>query len=370
MSATQILARDVVAPPAITRRPRPSLKRPALAALGLLAALGAADYAHDWWTNGRFIETTTDAYVGADVTQIAPHVAGFVSRILVTDNQYVRAGQPLLSLNPEDFQAALQHAEAVLQSRQAALANLQARRNLQQALIAGAQAEVASRQAQAAFAAQDSRRYATLALTAAGSRQSAERAQAADQSAHAGVLVSAAALEAANRELVLIDTNIQAARADIAQAEADLRTAQLNLGYTEITAPVSGYVANRSAQVGAYVTAGTDLLSVVPAQGLWVDANFKEDQIAQMKPGDRATVVADVLPGRIVHGRIASLAPATGAVFSVIPAQNATGNFTKIVQRVPVRIALDSDAQQLGLLRAGLSATVSVDIRPANTSPR
>jgi membrane fusion protein (multidrug efflux system) len=141
--------------------------------------------------------------------------------------------------------------------------------------------------------------------------------------------------------------------------------AQLNLGYTEITAPVTGYVGNRSAQIGAYVSVGTNLLSIVPARGLWVDANFKEDQIARMKPGESATIIADILPGSSFHGHVASLAPATGAVFSVIPPQNATGNFTKIVQRVPVRIVLDEDAGQFWPLRAGLSTTVSVDTRQA-----
>ncbi|MBV8612981.1 MAG: HlyD family secretion protein, partial [Acetobacteraceae bacterium] len=134
-----------------------------------------------------------------------------------------------------------------------------------------------------------------------------------------------------------------------------------NLGYTSITAPVAGYVGNRYAQVGTYVAAGTNLLSVVPARGLWVEANFKEDQLARMRPGDPATIVADVLPGRVFRGHVASLAPATGAVFSVIPPQNATGNFTKIVQRVPVRVALDDDSQDLGPLRVGLSTTASVD---------
>jgi membrane fusion protein (multidrug efflux system) len=142
-----------------------------------------------------------------------------------------------------------------------------------------------------------------------------------------------------------------------------VRTAQLNLGYTNIVAPVSGYVGNRYAQVGGYVAAGTNLLSVVPANGLWVDANFKEDQLGHMKPGDPATIVADVLPGRTFQGHVVSLSPATGAVFSVIPPQNATGNFTKIVQRVPVRIALDGDGQELGLLRAGLSTIASVNTK-------
>jgi len=366
-AAATVMERDTIAPAPTAHRVRRSYKRPALAALGLAALLGAADYGTNWWTTGRFIETTDDAYVGGDVTQIAPHVAGFIGQILVTDNQLVRAGQPLVRLTPDDFQAALQHAEAILQSREAALANLLAKRVLQSAMIAQAQEDVAAKQALAVFAAQDSERYSALGLTVAGSRQNAERALAAHQSAHAAMLASAAALQAANQQLVVIDTDIAAAKADVAQAQADLRVAQLNLGYTNIVAPVAGYVGNRSAQVGAYVATGTNLLSVVPARGLWVDANFKEDQIAHMKPGDQATIVADVLPGRTFHGHVVSLAPATGATFSVIPPENATGNFTKIVQRVPVRIALEGDAQELGLLRAGLSTTVSVDIRHAGT---
>ncbi len=183
------------------------------------------------------------------------------------------------------------------------------------------------------------------------------------------MLSAQAALTAANQQLGVLDTQLIIATANVTQAEADLRLADLNLGYTVVTAPVAGYVGNRSAQVGAYVAAGTNLLSVVPARGLWVDANFKEDQIGKMKPDSPATVVADVLPGRSFHGHVGSLAPATGAVFSVIPPQNATGNFTKIVQRVPVRIWLDGDGQDLGLLRAGLSTYVSVDTRPGDTRP-
>ena len=359
----QVMQRDITAPAAaIRRRPR-SAKRLAFAAAALAALAGGADYGHHWWTVGRFVETTNDAYVGADVTPIAPHVAGFIRTVLVADNQRVAAGQTLIRLDPDDFQAALTHADAELQSRQAALANLRAKRVLQHAIIAGAQADLAAKQAQAEFAAEDAERYRALALTAAGSRQSAQKTLAGDRSAQAAVLSSKAALQAANQQRVVLDTDIAAAQAGIAQAEADRRTAQLNLGYTTITAPVAGYIGNRSAQVGAYAATGTNLLSVVPADGLWVDANFKEDEIAHMQPGDPATIVADVLPGRTFHGHVASLAPATGAVFSVIPAQNATGNFTKIAQRVPVRIRLDGDAEQLGLLRPGLSTTVSVDTK-------
>jgi membrane fusion protein (multidrug efflux system) len=338
-------------------------RRLAYAGLGAVALLGTAAYGNHWWNVARFVETTDDAYVGGDVTPIAPHIPGFIQQILVVDNQYVKAGQPLVRLDPNDYEAALNHAKAVLQARGATVANLQAKRVLQRAVISGAEADLVARQAQAAFATQDAERYHTLALTAAGSRQDEQKSVAAERSAKAAVISAEATTEADRQQMIVLDMEIAVANADIAEAEADLRTAQLNLGYAEITAPVSGYVGNRYAQTGAYVSVGTNLLSVVPAHGLWVDANFKEDQIGQMKPGDPATIVADVLPGRTFHGHVQSVAPATGAVFSVIPAQNATGNFTKIVQRVPVRIALDGDGRELGLLRAGLSTTARVDTK-------
>ncbi|HUC66596.1 MAG TPA: HlyD family secretion protein, partial [Stellaceae bacterium] len=202
-----------------------------------------------------------------------------------------------------------------------------------------------------------------LATTPAGSLQNAQRAEANGAAARATVAAAAAALTATRQQLGVLDADIAEARADLAQAEADVETAQLNLGYTEIRAPIDGYVGNRAAQVGAYVASGAYLLSVIPSRGLWIDANFKEDQLARMVPGQPATVVADVLPGRVFHGHVASLAPGTGAVFSVIPPENATGNFTKIVQRVPVRIALAPDERLRDALRPGLSAVVEVDTR-------
>jgi membrane fusion protein (multidrug efflux system) len=184
----QVITRDVVRP---ARTARWRLSRPvAYAALGLVALTAAGKFGHDWWTVGRFIESTDDAYVGGNVTPIAPHVAGFVKEILVTDNQYVRAGQPLIRLDPADYIAALGHAQAVLQARQAAIAALQARRVLQQSIIAGAEADLTARQAQAAFTAQDAERYRSLAITAAGSRQDAQKALAGDKAARAAVLAS------------------------------------------------------------------------------------------------------------------------------------------------------------------------------------
>jgi membrane fusion protein (multidrug efflux system) len=361
------LARDLVdKPPAAAAVRKPvSRKRLTLLGLGLLLGVGVAWYGVTWWTVGRFVQVTDDAYVGGNVTPIAPHVAGFVQEILVSDNQFVKAGQPLIRLDTRDFQTALEHAQAVLAEREAALGNLQAQYTLQQSVLLQDQADLSADRASAIFAGQDAVRYQSLAATEAGSRQDAQRAFTGVQKAAAAVAAADARIAAAREQFTVLDAQIEGAKARIAQAEADLNTARLNLGYTQIASPVAGYVGDRYAEVGAYVPVGTDLLSIVPASGLWVDANFKEDQLAGMRPGDSATVVADVLPGRVITGHVLSLSPATGAVFSVIPPQNATGNFTKIVQRVPVRIAIDGDAATVGLLRPGLSTTVSVHTRPA-----
>ena len=328
-----------------------------------LLALGAARYGYDWWTVGRFIESTDDAYAGGNVTPISPHVAGFVAQILVSDNQYVHAGQPLILLDNRDFQAAADRAAAIVGQRQATLASLRATDLLQQSIIRQAKADLAAKTAQAAFAREDDLRYSQLAQSSAGSRQNADRALALDYAAQSVVASAQAGLEAAVQQLNVLGTQIAEAQAAIAQAHADLRTAQLDLGYTEIRSPIDGYIAHRAAQVGAYVSEGVYLLTVIPANGLWIDANFKEDQLARMVPGQPVTVVADVLPDHVFHGHLLSLAPGTGAIFSVIPPENATGNFTKIVQRVPVRIELDPADGMLRMLRPGLSATVRVDTR-------
>ena len=360
-------SRQAVAIPGRTRR-RLGRKQLLLGALGLLVAAGGAGYGRYWWTTGRFIESTDDAYVGGNVTALAPHVPGFVSQILVADNQYVKAGQLLITLDDRDYKAALAHAQAVVDKEQATLANLHAQYDLQQSMIAEAEAKLAAARADAEFAEQEATRYRTLAATTYGSVQNAQRAASADQRAQADIAASQAMRDAAKQKLAVIDTQIAEAKAGLAQAEADLDTARLNLGYAEIRSPIDGYVGARGAQVGAYVTTGTVLLSVVPAHGLWVDANFKEDQLAHMRGDQAVTIVADVLPGRTFTGHVVSLAPAAGSVFAVIPPENATGNFTKIVQRVPVRIAIADGGGTLGQLRPGLSVTASVDTRDAGAA--
>jgi len=347
MSDTLAIA-DAV--PAVRRdMVRLRLRRAVVGAAALAAvAAGAAWYGYDWWTSGRFIQTTDDAYVGGNVTPVAPHVSGFVEQVLVTDNQLVKAGQVLIRIDARDYQAALARAEAVLQARAAALEGLRAQYALQQSTIRQQQAELAAKAAQANYNAIDAARYRALAQTAAGSRQDAQRTGTLEVEAQAAVLAASAGLEAARQQLQVLTAQIAEADAAVGQARADLATARLNLGYTEIRSPIDGYVGNRAAEVGAYVSAGTYLISVVPSNGLWVDANYKEDQLARMATNQPVTVTADVLPDHPFHGHLASLAP---------------GNFTKIVQRVPVRILLDANDPKLPLLRPGLSTTVSVDTK-------
>jgi membrane fusion protein (multidrug efflux system) len=248
-------------------------------------------------------------------------------------------------------------------AQQAALANLTATRHLQEAIIAQAQAVITSADAEIERTREDQTRYRHLQQLSAVSLQESQKADADYKDAMATGVKARAALAASQRQLDVIDSQTQQAQAALAQADADRDVAELNLSYTELRAPMDGTVGNRSARPGSYATIGAQLMSLVPARGLWVDANFKESQLARMHAGQPVIVEADVLPGQVFRGRVASLAPATGAVFSVLPAENATGNFTKIVQRVPVRILLDGDASALGRLRPGLSVVAKVDMR-------
>jgi membrane fusion protein (multidrug efflux system) len=342
---------------------RGALRRALLVGAALAALGGGAWYANDWWTTGRFIESTDDAYVGGDVTVIAPKVAGFIDSVAVTDNQAVRAGDLLIKLDDRDHRALLARAEAVVAGARATLANLEATRRLQEQVIAEARAGVTVAEAEVVRSRYDAVRYRELASNQFASAQRQQQADADHQKATANATRTRAAVAAAERQLEVIDTQTLQAEAALAQAVAERDLASLNLSYTELRAPIDGTVGNRSAKAGAYASIGSQLIAIVPSNGLWVDANFKESQLAHMQPGMPATIRADVLPGRVFTGHVESLAPATGAQFSVLPPENATGNFTKIVQRVPVRIRLDGDGPVLGRLRPGLSVTANVDQR-------
>jgi membrane fusion protein, multidrug efflux system len=357
-----VIGRDVTASAARGVR-KVNLKRLATyVAIGLGAAAAVA-YGHHWLTVGRFVQSTDDAYVGGDITVIAPKVAGFIERVAVTDNQQVAAGQLLVKLDDRDYRAALARAEAAADAQRATLENLEATRRLQLAVIAEAHAGVTAANAEVTRAHDDAVRFRDLSAHSAASVQVFQKADADYKEALAQSEKTRATVDAAQRQLDVIDTQKRQTQAALAEAAASVDLARLNLSYTELRAPIAGVVGNRSARTGAYAPIGAQLISIVPAQGLWVDANFKESQLARMRAGQRVTVTADVLPSHEFVGHVGSLAPATGAEFSVLPAENATGNFTKIVQRVPVRIVLDGGASTLGRLRPGLSVTVNVDER-------
>ncbi|MFS2155923.1 HlyD family secretion protein [Pseudomonas sp. Pseusp122] len=345
-------------------KPKPTLlKRLALALLVIAALVAAVLYGLHWWTTGRFIESTDDAYIGGDVTVIGPKVSGYITELKVIDNQFVHAGDLLVKIDDRDYLATLHKAEGAIAAEEALLANLQATEQLQQAVIGQAKAGIDATSAETVRSRDDNVRYKELASRSAVSLESAQRADATFKTAQANGAKAQASLLAAQRQLDVIATQKQQARAALMQARAERDLAQLNVGYTELRAPIDGVIGNRRARVGAFAAAGTQLLAVVPASGLWVDANFKEDQLADMLPGQPVSIHADVLPGRVFHGHLDSLAPATGAQFSVLPPENATGNFTKIVQRVPVRVRLDAADNTLGKLRPGLSVTAEVDTK-------
>ncbi len=328
----------------------------ALAVLGLAARFGWS-----YWTTGRFEVSTDDAYVQADNTTVAPKVSGYLSAVLVRDNQPVRAGQVLARIDDRDFRVALAEAKADADAARAALAAREAALAVQASVIDGARATVGVDAADQRFAEQDDRRYAALATTGYGTTQDAQRATSRIAAARADVTKDAAALRTATGQIDLLRAQVTQARATLDHDEAVQHQAELNLGYTAVTAAVDGTVGNRTLRVGQYVQAGTQLMSIVPVDQAYVVANYKETQLAQVVPGQPATVEVDMFPGEVVHGHVDSLAPASGAEFALLPPDNATGNFTKIVQRIPVKIVLDP-GPLTGRIRPGMSVTPTIVI--------
>jgi membrane fusion protein (multidrug efflux system) len=345
------------------------VKRLILLLLAAAIVVGAVIFGMHWWTVGRFLESTDDAYVGGDVTVIGPKVPGYITELKVVDNQFVHAGDLLVKIDDRDYVAALNKAEGAVAAEQALLANLDATEQLQHAVVSQAKAGIDAANAETVRSRDDQVRYQVLSGRSAVSVESFQRADATYKTAQANGAKAQASMLASQRQLDVISTQKQQARAALEQAKAERDMARLNVGYTELRAPVDGVIGNRRARVGAYAAAGTQLLSVVPATGLWVDANFKEDQLQHMHPGQAVTIEADVMPGQIFHGHLDSLAPATGSQFSVLPPENATGNFTKIVQRVPVRVYLDGEDGHLGKLRPGLSVIAEVDTKADASQP-
>ena len=330
----------------------------ALAAAVLILGAGFGGY---WYLVGRFYESTNDAYLGADSVTIAPKVMGYVAELAVQDNQAVHKGDVLARIDPRDYQTARDSAAADLQAAQANAANIDALLNEQQSTIAQAQAAVEADQAAVTFADQELKRYADLAHTGVGSAQRQQQAQSDLSQKKAALDRDRAALAAAQSHIAVLQTQRRQAEAAIAGKTAALAQANINLDQTVIAAPVDGVVGDRTVRQGQLVQAGTRLMSVVPTNAIYLVANFKETQTGHMVPGQPVSVSIDSFPGQTVDGTVDSLAPGTGAQFALLPPENATGNFTKIVQRVPVKILLDSRNPLAARLRPGLSVTATVD---------
>ena len=318
-----------------------------------------------WWNELRFLQSTDDAYVQSDVSIISPKIEGYIRKVKVADNQQVAEGQILFVIDDRDFKAKVAQAEAAVATEEASVATYESRLKLQQAMIDQAAATVQSAEADLARAQQDYKRYSMLMTSDFASRQRFEQAEADARKTEAALARSRAALAAEQNQLSVLHSQQREEEAKLQQARANLQLAKNDLDNTVIRAPVSGVAGNRAGQVGQYVKAGTQLLSLVPLSRLYVTANFKETQLTRMRPGQIAEVSVDAYPDQTLEGQVESFAPGSGAQFSLLPPDNATGNFTKIVQRVPVRIALPANSALDGLLRPGLSVTVTVDTRHA-----
>ena len=338
--------------------------RKVLVTVSVVAALvGAAWYGWDYWTVGQYLVSTDDAYVQADNTTVAPKISGYLHEVLVGDNQRVRAGQVLARIDARDFKVAFDQAKADVAAARAAITSKQAQLGVQQTVIDAANATVEVDQATAKFAAQENKRYTDLATTGYGSVQNAQQAQSRIAGAQAAIARDTANLASAVKQVDLLKAEIVQANATLARAEALQSQAELNLEYTSIVAPIDGVVGNRTLRTGQFVQAGTQLMSVVPVSGVYVVANYKETQLTDVREGQAVDIAVDMFPGQIVHGHVDSIAPASGQEFALLPPDNATGNFTKVVQRIPVKITLSRDDSSPVELRPGMSVIPTIETK-------
>ena len=345
------------------RPSRQAIRRAALAFALALGVAGAVDFGHYYLTTGRYLETTDDAYVKADSTIIAPKVSGYISEVLVVDNEPVKAGQLLARIDDRDFKTSLNQAKADVTASEAAVRNFSAQIELQEPLIQQQAGEVDASEANLKFAQEERTRYDGLMKSGSGTVQRAQQTDAALRAQTAQLQQGKSGLIAANKRIEVLSTDRARAVAQLDHARAVEQQAALNLSYTQITAPVNGTVGARSLRVGQYVQAGTQLMAVVPLDAVYVVANFKETQLTHVRNGKPVELYVDSFQTTRLKGHVDSLSPASGLEFALLPPDNATGNFTKIVQRVPVRIALPAEGPLARLLRPGLSVTVTVDTR-------
>lgn len=346
--------------------PGRSIARFAIPLFAVVVALGfvaLATQRWDAWIGSAAVQTTDDAYVRAELTKLSSRVAGEVLKVTVTDFQRVKAGDLLIQIDPADDEAQVAQAEATVEGAQAALDNLGNQIELQYATIAQAEAQQVSAAAAEVEAQQEQARQQSLSQSEAGTRQKLEQATAAYAKAQADVRASRAVIAAQKHQLDVLTGTQKQRGADLAGAKAALAAARLKLGYTRITAPFDGVVGERQVQPGDYVNIGTNLINVVPLPKVYVIANYKETQLTHVAPGQPVEITVDSFPRERLRGKVERIAPATGAQVALLPPDNATGNFTKVVQRIPVRIQFDDNQPLLARLVPGMSVVTRIDTR-------
>src|ERR1700730_7791950 len=347
---------------------RPLGGMPVTNALLLLAGVVVTLFITRWdvWVGASVRQVTDDAYVRGDITPLSAKIEGYVRRVPVVDFQRVKAGDLLIEIEDDDYRARAAQAEADLHGAEAAIENLKARKAAQHAQVTEAEDAIKATQADVERTRLEAARQRTLLATTFGTRQRVEQADAEAERFAATLARNQAQLEAQRRQLAVLDTQEAQLRADAKAKQAALDLAKINLGYTRILAPVGGMVSERGVRDGQYVHAGSQVIAVVPLDNVWVLANYKETQLTHVAIGQRAEIRVDTFPGVVITAIVDSIAPASGAQFSLLPPDNATGNFTKVVQRIPVKLRIAPDNPLSGKLRPGMSviATILTDTKP------
>ncbi|WP_346896763.1 HlyD family secretion protein [uncultured Roseibium sp.] len=355
---------DKKAAMAVPEKPKKKAKRRIILLTLLAAALSGGAYeGHAWWTHGRFIEKTDDAYVNADITVILSKVSGYVSEVEKDDNAFVRKGDILFRIDDGDYRLAVESARNSLSSAKATVDRIAEQIKAGEVSIIEAKAGLLAAQAAKEDTDLTFDRRTKLTVNNVISQASLDSARTAQKSADANVQKATAAIDLAKANVEVLKSQKQEAEQAVKAAETALEKAKRDLGFTIVKAPVDGILGNRAAQVGSFLQAGSRVAAIVPISEARVDANFKETQLGKIYPGAEVHMSVDAYPGQVLTGRVESISPATGSVFSLLPSENATGNFTKVVQRVPVKIEVDPDDARTHPLRAGMSVIVEVDTR-------
>jgi membrane fusion protein (multidrug efflux system) len=345
------------------RPDKPWYRRRGVIVGGAIVLIAAVVLIALWWWYESGIETTDDAFLEAHIVDVSPQISGQVTRVLVEDNQSVHAGQPLVEIDPAQFDLALQQALASQQQAQTGLGQADAGVAVAQASLAQANADLASARATATRARQDLARYQSLRAVSprAVARSAVDEAVATARSADAQQRAAQQRVRSSLAQIASAQAAVAGARARIATAGAGVGQAKLNLGYATVMARVDGHVANRTVAVGTYVAPGEQMMAIVPLH-LWVRANFKENMIVKLKPGQSVKIHIDACPRADASGHLVSIQRGSGEAFALLPPENATGNYIKVVQRIPVRIALDSVPAGC-VLGPGMSVEPTVQVR-------